>query len=140
MLELVTQDDARAQLRLDEVDSTGGADDVWLSIWIPAVSEAVRTWLKVDARLYVPERTASGAVVIDSSGNPVPEVDSSGTPTVHPLVRAAVLIELASQYRYREGEGENGTPTGDLYSGRYGYILTAAGTSLLMALRRSTIV
>ena len=56
MLELVTIDDARQQLRLDEIDSNGGADDAWLALAIPGVSEAVRSWLKDDWRLYLPER------------------------------------------------------------------------------------
>ncbi len=37
MLELVTIDDARQQLRLDEIDSNGGADDAWLALAIPGV-------------------------------------------------------------------------------------------------------
>jgi hypothetical protein len=56
---------------------------------------------------------------------------------VNPLVKAAVLIELASQYRYREGEGENAVPQDN---GQYGYILSAAATGLLRGLRKPTVV
>ena len=72
MLELVTIDDARQQLRLDEIDSNGGADDAWLALAIPGVSEAVRSWLKDDWRLYLPERDTAGAVITDTDGDPIP--------------------------------------------------------------------
>jgi hypothetical protein len=135
-LELVTQAEAIAQLRLDEGDSTGSPDGPWLSIWIPAISEAVRSWLKDDARLYVPARDENGDVMVDSSGEPVPELDSSGDPTVNPIVKGAVLVELASQYRYREGEGSNAVPQDNV---QYGYTLSAAATSLLRGLRKPTV-
>jgi len=133
MLELVTREEAVAHLRID-----GAADNDWLAILIPAISEAVAGWLKDSWRLYVPETDGDGVVVVDSSGDPVPLEDSNGY-VVRPAVKAAVLIELSSQYRYREGEGENGTPTGDLYSGRYGYTLCRVSTSLLNSLRKTTI-
>jgi hypothetical protein len=135
-LELVTQAEAIAQLRLDDGDSNGSPDAPWLAIWIPAVSEAVRSWLKSDDRLYVPMRDADGGIVVDSAGEPVPEEDSSG-PVVSPLVKGAVLVELSSQYRYREGEGTNAVPQDN---GQYGYILSAAATSLLRGLRKPTVV
>jgi hypothetical protein len=137
MLELVTKADARAQLRLDDVGSAGGPDDAWLDIFIPAVSEAVRSWLKVDARLYVPLRDSAGDIMRDSAGDPIPQEDSNG-PVVNPSVRAAVLIELAYQFRFREGEGEH-TATGDLYSGRYGYTLSRGATAILSGIRKSTV-
>lgn len=138
MLELVTTEDARAQLRLDEVDSDGGADDSWLGIFIPAISYAVALWLKDSWRLYLPELDSDGEPVLDSDGNPTPLVDSNGNFVVHPTVRAAVLIELAYQFRFREGDGE-GIATGDLYSGRYGYILNKTATAILGALRKPTV-
>lgn len=129
MLELVTHDEAVAHLRLDET-----ADDAWLSIFIPAVSEAVANWLKDEWRLYVPEMD-SGGIVVDSSGDPVPMVDSNGY-TVRPVVKAAVLIELGSVYRYREGEGkDNVVPD----AAGYGYTLNKASTAMLAGLRKSTV-
>src|SRR5690606_5781741 len=101
--ELVTIEDARAHLRLDyESDSDGdthGPDDPWLQTAIPAISEAVRGWLKDDWRLYLPARDSTGAVVLDSNDDPVPAEDSNGDPIVHPTVRLAVLVELASVFR-----------------------------------------
>ena len=135
MLELVTIDDARQQLRLDEIDSNGGADDAWLALAIPGVSEAVRSWLKDDWRLYLPERDTAGAVITDTDGDPIPAEDSNGNPITHPTVRLAVLLELASQFRYREGEGENVVPT----DAGHGYTLSKGATAILGGLRKPTV-
>jgi len=136
MNDLVTIADARAQLRLDDFDSSGGADDAWLEIWIPAVSQAVMTWLKDSWRAFVPEYDSAGAVIVDSAGDPIPALDSNGDPTPKPVVRAAVLIELASQFRFREGEGtDNVVPD----AAGHGYTLNKASTSLLTGLRKSTV-
>ena len=135
MLELVTIDDARQQLRLDEIDSNGGADDAWLALAIPGVSEAVRSWLKDDWRLYLPERDTSGAVITDTDGDPIPAEDSNGNPITHPTVRLAVLLELASQFRYREGEGENVVPA----DAGHGYTLSKGATAILAGLRKPTL-
>lgn len=132
-LELVTVEEARAQLRLD-ADSAGGPDDVWLDIFIPAISNAVALWLKDSWRLYVPELDSAGEIVTDSSGDPVPSEDSSG-PILQPAVRAAVLVELASQYRFREGEGDNRVDPSE----GHGYALSKTATALLTGLRRSTV-
>lgn len=130
MLELVSIDDAKDQLRLD-----GDGHDRWLGRWIPIVSEAVALWLKDDWRLYVAERDASGNVVLDSSGNPSPESDSSG-PVVHPVVVGATLVELACAFRFREGEGkDNVVPE----SAGHGYVLNKASTAMLAPLRKSTV-
>ena len=134
MLELVTIGDARQQLRLDEIDSNGGADYAWLALAIPGVSEAVRSWLKDDWRLYLPARDSYGAVVTDSDGQPIPAEDSSG-PITHPTVRLAVLVELASQFRFREGEGENVEPP----EAGYGYTLSKGATAILRGLRKPTV-
>lgn len=135
MAELVTLEEARAHLRLDEPDSDGGPDDLWLAVFIPAVSEAVLNWLKDEWRAYYPEMDSNGVVSTDSNGDPIPAIPL--TPKLS--VKAAVLVELGSQYRFREGEGDNGTPTGDLYSGRYGYTLNKTSTALLHSLRKPTV-
>ncbi|WP_202844796.1 hypothetical protein [Luteimonas saliphila] len=136
MLELVSVEDARYQLRLDDPDSDGGADDGWLAIFIPAVSAAVALWLKDEWRVYLPELDSVGVPVLDSNDDPIPALDSSGAPIVHPTVRAAVLIELASQFRFREGEGKDNVVTPDA---GYGYTLNKASTALLTGLRRPTV-
>lgn len=136
MLELVTVDEARAHLRIDDYDSGGGPDDLWLAIWIPAVSEAVALWLKDSWRLFVEEVDSEGNIVRDSNGDPVPAEDSDG-PIIRMSVKAAALLELASQYRFREGEGkDNAVPAHE----GYGHTLTSkAAVAILTALRRPTV-
>jgi hypothetical protein len=130
MLELVTVDEAAQQLRLDD-----DAYDDWLAIWIPAVSAAVASWLKDDWRLYVPEIDSSGDVVVDSSDDPVP------SEVVHPSVKAAVLLELASQMRYREGEGDNRMESmgAVVLAGAHGFTLSRGATAILSGLRKPTV-
>lgn len=122
-MEFVTIEEARAQIRIDTA-----ADDAWLTLWIPAIEGAVRSWLKDEWRLYV----SSG--VEDSNGNPIPEEDSNGQ-VVQPMVKAAVLVELAQQYRFRDGTGATPVPS----HWGHGYVLGAGATSLLVALRKSTV-
>jgi len=134
-MELVTLDEARAHLRLD-ADSAGGPDDAWLALFIPAVSGAVAQWMKEEWRMYVPEVDSAGDIVLDSAGNPIPALDSSGMPILLPQVRAAVLLELASLYRYRDGEGVDNVV--QAHEG-YGYALNKASTAILSALRKPTL-
>lgn len=127
MAELVTAAEAKIHLRLD----TGTADDTWLAIFIPAISEAVLGWLKDEWRAYVPEQDSSG-IITDSNGDPIP---------AEPLVakwsvKAAVLLELANVYRNREGEGTDNVVPADA---GYGYVLNKASTALLTPLRKPTV-
>lgn len=130
-LDLVTIDEAREHLRLD-YDESGGPDDGWLSIFIPAISEAVSLWVKVEARLYNPELDSAGNPILDSGGDPVP-----AEPLVaRPVVKAAVLLELGNVYRYREGEGvDNVVPD----AAGWGYVLNKTSTALLAGLRKPTV-
>lgn len=134
-MNLVTLDQARQHLRLDS-DSDGGADDAWLTTFIPAVSEAVALWLKDEWRLYVPLLDSNGDVILDSNEDPVPQTDGGGNPVVRDVVKAATLIELSSQYRFREGEGIDNVVTPDA---GHGYVLNKASTSLLAPLRKTTV-
>lgn len=129
MLELVTVDEAIEHIRGDEE-----ADEAWLEMAIPAISEAVRSWLKDDRRLYAPARDSDGEVITDSNGDPVPDTDDLG-PIVHPSVKIAVLIEIANQYRFREGEGDTRM---EAHEG-HGYTLSRVATSILTGLRKPTI-
>lgn len=116
--------EARAQLRIGD-----DADDAWLALWIPIISQAIADWLKDEWRLYVPEIDSSGEVIVDSSGDAVP------TDVLQPAVRGATLVELASQYRFREGDGDNAVSA----DAGYGYTLCRAATALLAPLRKTTI-
>lgn len=136
MNDLITRADAYAHLRLD-VDSGGSPDDAWLDAFIPAVSEAARLWLKEDWRLYEPEIDSSGAVVVDSGGDAVPLLDSSGNPVVRAVVRAACLIELERQYSNRGGSGADQTDVPTELGG--GYVLGRGATALLSGLRKTTL-
>jgi hypothetical protein len=103
---------------------------------IKAASQSVANWLKDSWRLYVLELDSAGDIVVDSDGSPVPERDSNGDPIVAPEVKLAVLVEIASQYRYREGEGKDNVVTPDA---GYGYVLNKASTALLVPLRKPTL-
>lgn len=130
MIELVTIEEARAHLRIDDVDSDGSPDDLWLNIFMPAISEAVANWLKDEWRLYVAE-VDSGGVVVDPSGDPVPALPLEA----RPVVKAATLIELERQFRFRGGESE-----ADVQSHEgHGYTLGKGATALLSSLRKSTV-
>lgn len=123
-MNFVSLQEAEAHLRVDNDAHTS-----WLSIFIPVVSGAVATWLKDPWRLYVP----SGFV--DSQGVPIPAQDSQGEFFVHPVVKGAVLVELAQQFRFRDGSGAAAVPS---HAG-HGYVLGAGATSMLNGLRRSTV-
>lgn len=123
MADLCSIDDARNHIRTDS-----DADDAWFAVWIPAISQAVLSWLKESWRAY----ESSG--LEDSNGDPIPAEDSNG-PIVKPMVRAAVLLELAQQYRFRDGSGAAAVPS----HWGHGYVLGAGATSLLVALRKSTV-
>ena len=108
---LVTIDQAKSHLRID-----GDYDDPWLGMMIPAVSQAVLLWLKDESRAY------------DGT-------DSNDDPVVKPVVQSAVLIEIASLYRFREGERVASVPA----NWGHGYTLSLGATSLLTPLRKSTV-
>ena len=129
MADLCTLADARNHIRTDS-----DADDDWFAVWIPAISQAVLSWLKEDWRAYEPTLDAEGNVIEDSNGDPIPAEDSNG-PIVKPLVRAATLLELAQQYRFRDGSGAAAVPS----HWGHGYVLGAGATSLLVASRKSTV-
>lgn len=135
MAELVSIEEARAHLRLDDPDSDGGADDLWLAVFVPAISEAVLGWLKDSWRAYQPELDTDGEPVLDTNGDPVIALDTDGNPTPKWRVKAAVLVELENVYRFRGGEGKDSVVTPDA---GYGYALNKVSTNLLSALRKPT--
>lgn len=130
MPSLVSVEDARNHMQVD-----GTAHDAWFNIFIPAISGAVLSWLKDDWRAYEHLTDSNGDPLEDSNGDVILKVDSNGEPIVLPVVQAAVLVELASQFRFREGVDVAAVPS----HWGHGYVLSAGPTSLLTALRRSTI-
>jgi hypothetical protein len=130
MADLVSLQDALDHLRVDT-----DADNSWLMMAICGVSAAVFTWLKEPWRAYEVERDANGRLVLDSNGDPIYTLDDNGDPIVNPVVRMAVLQELAQQYRFRDGSGAAYVPA----HWGHGYVLGIGATSLLSGLRKSTV-
>jgi hypothetical protein len=129
--QLISIDEARDHLRIDT-----DADDLWLDLWISAVSSAVLAWLKDDWRAYEPAVDSNGDVLEDSAGDEIPALDQLGNATPKPQVKGAVLIEIAQHYRFRDGSGVAAVPS----HWGYGYTLGAGATALLASLRKTTIV
>lgn len=129
-MELVELDEARLHLRVDSTD-----EDIWITGMISAVSQAVLLWLKQGWRAYELAVDSNGDVLEDAEGNPIPLVTQSGCKVVKPVVKAAVLVELAQQYRFRDGSGAAAVPS----HWGHGFVLGAGATSLLAALRKSTL-
>lgn len=124
-MDFVTLAEAKLHCRAD--DSTD--EDPWFETMISAVSEAVSLWLKDPWRPFLLSDD------LDTNGDPIPEVDSNGDPIVRKTVKAAVLVEIAQQYRYREGTLDVLVPE----SWGHGYVLGIGATSLLSALRKTTV-
>lgn len=137
MAEFVTKQQAIASLRLDAhgAAAPGGPDDFWMTLWIPIVSAAVQSWLKDPWRPFEVERDQDGDVILDSNEDPIMILDSNLEPIPRREVVGATLLELASQYKYREGEGDNVVPS----DAGYGYVLSKGATALLTPLRKSTV-
>lgn len=118
MQPLISVDEAKDHLRID-----GNDDDPWLQTWIMAVSYAVSGWLGDENRCYS----------VDSHGDPLE--DSHGDYTVHDVVKAAVLVELAQQYRFRDGSGAGLV---EAHWG-HGHTLGRGATALLTPLRKGRV-
>lgn len=128
MADLVTKQQAFDHLRFD-TDIATGPDARWLDTWIPVVSGAVLDWLKDEWRAYVPLVESNGPV-IDSNGDPVP------SDVVLPQVMGAVLLELESMNRFRDGGGKDNVVPSDA---GWGYMLNKASTAILAGRRKPTV-
>ena len=84
-------------------------DDVLITAYIGAASEAVKNYLK-SASPYEVDRDSNDDPILDSSGDPIYAVDSSGDKIVKYSVQAATLLQLGFLYKDRD---EN---TGEAYS------------------------
>lgn len=126
---LVTLQEAKDHLMVDN-----SAGDAWLTLAIEGVSDAVLRWLKEDWRAYQLLQDESGSIVTESDGTPVVIEDSSG-PLVKPVVKMAALVEVAVQFRFRDGKDAPAVPS----HWGHGFVLSTGATALLAALRKTTV-
>lgn len=76
-------------------------DDVLIDAYIRASSEAVKNYLK-SASAYEVERDSNDDPILDSSGDPIYAVDSSGDKIVRYAVQAATLLMVGFLYKDRD--------------------------------------
>lgn len=104
---LVTLQQASDHLQRDTTD-----DDADLTLKIYAASAAIQNYLKDPLLAYEYAKNEYGQNLIDSSGEPYLEVDSSGDYVVRREVQIATLLVIAVLYadryskEYIEGSGE----------------------------------
>ena len=97
----VTLERAKQHLNMDH-----DLDDPLIEAYIGAASEAVKNYLK-SASPYEVERDSNDDPVLDSSGDPIYAVDSSGDKVVRYAVQAATLLQIGFLYKDRD-ENANG--------------------------------
>ena len=97
----VTLERAKQHLNMDH-----DLDDPLIEAYIGAASEAVKNYLK-SASPYEVERDSNDDPVLDSSGDPLYAVDSSGDKVVRYAVQAATLLQIGFLYKDRD-ENANG--------------------------------
>lgn len=131
MAEYVTLAEVKSHLLVDT-----NAHDTWITMMIPAISGAVLTWIKDSWRAYTLETDENGDVIYDSNGDGIPVEDSSG-PIVNPVVKAATLVEIALQFRFRDGADATSAYVPSHWG--HGYVLGIGATSLLAGIRKSTV-
>lgn len=89
------------------------SDDVLIEAYIGAASESVKNYLK-SASPYEVERDSNDDPVLDSSGDPVYAVDSSGDKIVKSVVQAATLLQLGFLYKDRDENADSAYQMGYL--------------------------
>lgn len=88
-------------------------DDSLIQIYINAASAAVKNYLKSSLPFEV-ERDGVGNVVLDSSGDPVLIVDSSGAYVIRSEVVSATLILIGHFYKDRDNNADGAFEQGYL--------------------------
>lgn len=88
-------------------------DDVLIDAYIRASSEAVKNYLK-SASPYEVERDSNDDPILDSSGDPIYVVDSSGEKVVKYAVQAATLLQLGFLYKDRDENADGAYDMGYL--------------------------
>lgn len=104
----VTLQRAKQHLNMDH-----DLDDMLIETYIHSASEAVKNYLK-SASPYEVERDSNDNPVLDSSGDPVYVVDSSGDKLVRYAVQAAVLLQLGFLYKDRDENADGAYDRGYL--------------------------
>lgn len=104
----VTLDRAKRHLNMDH-----DQDDVLIEAYIGAASEAVKNYLK-SASPYEVERDSNDDPILDSSGDPVYVVDSSGDKQVKYAVQAATLLQIGFLYKDRDENADGAYEMGYL--------------------------
>jgi hypothetical protein len=88
-------------------------DDVLIEAYIGAASSAVKNYLK-SASPYEVERDSNDDPILDSSGDPIYVVDSSGDKVVKYEVQAATLLQLGFLYKDRDENADGAYDMGYL--------------------------
>lgn len=88
-------------------------DDVLITAYIGAASSAVKNYLK-SASPYEVKRDSNDDPILDSSGDPVYVVDSSGDKVVKYEVQAATLLQLGFLYKDRDENADGAYDMGYL--------------------------
>lgn len=92
----VTLESAKAHLNMDHDE-----DDNLIGLYITAASRAVKNYLKSGSPFKI-ETDSDGNDVLDSSGDPVYERDSSGAKIIAEEVQAATLLLIGHLYKDRD--------------------------------------
>ena len=104
----VTLERGKQHLNMDH-----NLDDVLITAYIGAASSAVKNYLK-SASPYEVERDSNDDPILDSSGDPVYVVDSSGDKVVKYEVQAATLLQLGFLYKDRDENADGAYDMGYL--------------------------
>jgi len=104
----VTLERGKQHLNMDH-----DSDDVLITAYIGAASGAVKNYLK-SASPYEIERDSNDDPILDSSGDPVYIVDSSGDKVVKYEVQAATLLQLGFLYKDRDENADGAYDMGYL--------------------------
>ena len=88
-------------------------DDVLITAYIGAASEAVKNYLK-SASPYDVERDSNDDPIVDSSGDPIYVVDSNGDKVVRYAVQAATLLMVGFLYKDRDENPDSAFEAGYL--------------------------
>jgi hypothetical protein len=99
MIQFVTLQEASDHLRRDTDD-----DDNDLLLKIKASSGAVQNYLKKSYAAYYWQEDTNGDTLLDSAGDPIPQLDTAGDPIVREEVKLATLYLIGVMYKDRDGQ------------------------------------